>query len=604
MKNHIPSALTLAVSLVLAQAASAQIQGPSTGSTPYVVPVKPYIETRSIFTVDNTGANPDDTVGGYGMVGIPDGLGAYDNGNGTFTVLMNHELGNTLGAVRAHGQKGAFVSEWVIDKNTLSVSSGADLMTNIFQWNTGTQSVNASPVVGGLAFNRLCSADLAAPTAYFNAGSGLGTTERIFMTGEESGPFGWQMGVVATGASKGSSYVLGKFNLTTNGSATSTLAPVQLNVATASTLSSSVTYSGVAPVSLAVGAQLLGQTVTAINTITSTITLSGNSNATIASVTPTNFTLAGVGGWENAVANPFAQDKTVVVANNDGGTGIMANSVSVYVGTKTSSGTALDKAGLTNGTLKFVNVAGNTVEITNGTTRATGITSGTGFTLSATASTIFSRPEDVSWNPANPSQAYFVTTDRIDQVSDGVGTQVGATRLWRLNFADITNPDLGGTIDLLVDGDIVDGRKVNMFDNITVSPDGMVFLQEDVGNAAHNGKIFMYDPNTDTVTQITMHDENRFGNVGLLPTSPFSADEEGSGIIDITDLMAGSSLNIGYAGERWLLSTDQAHYTTGLTAAQVEGGQLFAIHVVPEPSAALSLLSGMAMLLGLRRRRA
>ena len=34
------------------------------------------------------------------MVGIPDGLGAFDNGDGTFTVLMNHELGNTQG-VRA-----------------------------------------------------------------------------------------------------------------------------------------------------------------------------------------------------------------------------------------------------------------------------------------------------------------------------------------------------------------------------------------------------------------------------------------------------------------------------------------------------------------------
>lgn len=535
MKNHIPSALTLAVSLVLAQAASAQFQGPSTGSTPYLLPSpgNPLIQTHSIFTVDNTGANPDDTVGGYGMVGIPDGLGAYDNGNGTFTVLMNHEIGDTVGVVRAHGQKGAFVSEWVINKNNFAVNSGADLMTSIFQWNTGTQAVNASPVVGGLAFNRLCSADLAVPTAYFNAGSGLGTSERIFMTGEESGANGWQMGVVATGANKGKSYVLGKFNLTTNGSG-----------------------------------------------------------------------LTGVGGWENAVANPFAQDKTIVVANNDGGTGIMNNSVSVYVGTKTNSGTEVDKAGLTNGTLKFVNVAGNIAEITNATTRATGITSGTAFTLSGTASTTFSRPEDVAWNPANPSQAYFVTTDRIDQVSDGVGAQIGATRLWRLNFSNLANPDAGGTIDLLIDGDLVDGKKVNMFDNLTVSPDGMVFLQEDVGGAAHNGKVFMYNPGTDTVTSIAMHDQARFGDLAIPVTAPFNNDEEASGIIDITDLMAGSPLNTGNAGERWFLSTDQAHYTSGITTAQVQGGQLVAIHVVPEPSAALSLISGMAMLLGLLRRRA
>ena len=29
------------------------------------------------------------------MAGIPDGLGAFDNGDGTMTVLMNHELPNT-----------------------------------------------------------------------------------------------------------------------------------------------------------------------------------------------------------------------------------------------------------------------------------------------------------------------------------------------------------------------------------------------------------------------------------------------------------------------------------------------------------------------------
>lgn len=533
MKNYIPSALTLAVGLVLAQAANAQIQGPSTGSTPYFTPTRGDVVTHSIFTVDNTGLNADDSIGGYGMSGIPDGLGAYDNGNGTFTVLMNHEIGSTLGAVRAHGAKGAFISEWVINKNTFAVSSGADLMTNIYQWNNGTQAVGTAPVLGGLAFNRLCSADLPVPSAYFNASTGLGTTERIFMTGEESGSNGWAMGVVATGANKGSGYVLGKFNLTTNGSG-----------------------------------------------------------------------LTGVGGWENVVANPFAQDKTVVIANNDGGSGIMSNSVSLYVGTKTNSGTEVDKAGLTNGTIKFVNVAGNVAEITNTTSRTTGITSGTSFTLSGTASTTFSRPEDVAWNPANPSQAYFVTTDRLDQVSDGVGTQIGSTRLWRLNFSDITNPENGGTIDLLIDGRVVDGKKVNMFDNLTVSPDGMVFLQEDVGGAAHNGKIFMYNPGTDTVTSIAMHDEARFGNVGISATAPYNNDEEGSGIIDITYLMAGSPLNTGNAGERWLLSSDQAHYTSGITTAQVEGGQLIAIHIVPEPSAALSLIGGASMLLGLRRRRA
>ena len=38
-----------------------------------------------------------------------------------------------------------------------------------------------------------------------------------------------------------------------------------------------------------------------------------------------------------------------------------------------------------------------------------------------------------------------MTTDRLDNVRDGLGTQVGQTRLWRLRFDDIATPDLGGT---------------------------------------------------------------------------------------------------------------------------------------------------------------
>lgn len=45
-----------------------------------------------------------DSVGAYRMAGTPDGLGAYDNGDGTFTVLMNHEFGATVSVPRSHGK--------------------------------------------------------------------------------------------------------------------------------------------------------------------------------------------------------------------------------------------------------------------------------------------------------------------------------------------------------------------------------------------------------------------------------------------------------------------------------------------------------------------
>ena len=469
--------------------------GPSTATTPYVIPavVGSGVAIKSLLTVG-------DAIGGYKMAGIPDGLGAFDNGNGTFTLLMNHEIGSTSGVTRAHGGKGAFVSSWVINKSDLTVQSGADLIQNVFNWDSTTQasSATANNVANGngISFNRFCSADLAGPTAFYNSGTGLGSQARILLNGEEGGSTGYALANVATGTSKGNSYVLGKFNLSTNGSG-----------------------------------------------------------------------LTGVGGWENLLANPFAQDKTVVIGNNDGGSGLLSGALAVYVGTKTNSGSEADKAGLTNGVLKFVNVSGNSAEIVNTTSRATNITTGTRFTLSGTASTTFSRPEDGLWDPKNPSNYYFVTTDRIDQVSDGVGTQVGNTRLWRLKFDDITNPDAGGSIDLLVDGDIVNGAKVNMFDNISIDNYGRILLQEDVGGSAHNGKIYQYDIATDSLKLLAKHDPARFGDVGVAATAPFTNDEETSGIIDMESIL----------GAGWSLFVDQAHYTTGISSDLVEGGQLIAL---------------------------
>ena len=157
-----------------AWAAPGSTTGPSSSDPPYLVRHVPGVTTTSVLTVG-------DAVGGYRMVGIPDGLGAYDNGDGTFTVLMNHELPSTAGVVRAHGGKGAFVSKWVIDKATLQVRSGADLIRRVFLSSNG-QYVQTPNVT----FNRFCSADLAAPTAYFNPATGKGYDGRIYTNGEET----------------------------------------------------------------------------------------------------------------------------------------------------------------------------------------------------------------------------------------------------------------------------------------------------------------------------------------------------------------------------------------------------------------------------------
>lgn len=135
--------------------------------TPYLTPVATGWDVRPLLTVGQSAAN------GYAMVGVPDGLGAFANTDGSFTLLMNHEMAAEKGAVRTHGQKGAFVSRWVIDAERLQVKSGADLVRTTL------------PIGVVKPFNRLCSADLAPQSAFYNAVTQKGYAGQLFLNGEE-----------------------------------------------------------------------------------------------------------------------------------------------------------------------------------------------------------------------------------------------------------------------------------------------------------------------------------------------------------------------------------------------------------------------------------
>jgi hypothetical protein len=439
------------------------------GPEKYLLPVAPGVVTKGLFTVGETvNTKPDGTP--YRMVGIPDGLGAFDNGDGTFTLLMNHELG-AGGAVRAHGAATAFVSKWVIRKSAdLTTVSVSDLVQNVAKFDAATSTY--LPPAKGNVFQRFCSADLPALSAYYDAASGLGFNGRLFMNGEETGN-----GRAFAHGMDGVSYELPRL---------------------------------------------------------------------------------GKQAWENIIAHPATGTKTVVVGTDDTTPG----QVFVYVGTKTNAGSPVDKAGLTNGTLYGIAVAGVANE-----PNATGIASGTAFAMApmgnvetwseaqletaanAAGVTKFLRPEDGAWDPTNPNDFYFVTTNAFTAPS----------RLWRLRFADINNPAAGGTIDMLLDGS--EGHK--MVDNIAVDKKGHVYLTEDVGNNAHIGKIWRYTIATDQSVIIAQHNPDLFtpGAAKFL-----TQDEEASGIIDASDVI----------GPGWLLVDVQAHYATD--GELVEGGQLLAIY--------------------------
>src|SRR5262245_1907909 len=452
--------------------------GPSTTTSPYLIASQGNVTFFSIATVgDIIGVKP----GGAPrpMVGVPDGIGAFDNGDGTVTLLFNHELGATTGAVREHGSQGAFVDRVVINKTTLQVLSSEDLIKQVFLDPDG----DGVYALGTTAFERFCSSDLAAPSAFFNAATGLGATERIYLTGEETGPpftadFGRAFAVLVTGPDAGKAFEL----------------PALGNMS-----------------------------------------------------------------FENQVASPASGDKTVIVEMDDSSP---TGQVYIYVGNKQASGNAIEKAGLTNGNLYGIKVAGLTVEANS--TQLTGdqatftlqllanakTESGAQLQADSAASgvTEFLRPEDGAWDPSHPNWFYFNTTASFD----------GHSRLWRLEFNDVNDPTAGGTIRMMLDG--TEGQR--MLDNMTITADGKVILLEDVGNNAFLGRVLLYDPATDTLTQLGIHDPARFLSGGA---NFITQDEEASGVIDVTSIFGTSTESV------FLLDT-QAHNLLG--GELVEGGQM------------------------------
>lgn len=494
-------------------------QGPSSSAASYLIPLNEGVSFTSILTAgDAVGVKFEPTSQrgeAWRMVGTPDGLGAYDNGNGTMTVLMNHELEANEGTVRAHGATGAFVSELIVDKRSLEVLGGQDLIRELYTWNSETSSY----VLSQDAMDRLCSADLPAPTAFFNPATNKGYAEgRIFLNGEESGVDGRAFAHFASGPDAGQSFEL----------------------------------------------PALGQF-----------------------------------SHENQVANPHAMDETVVIGLDDSTPG----QVYVYIGDKQTEGTALERAGLSGGQLFGIAVEGAALE-----SRETGFgadevdfslvpvsdaaaESGQALEQASDAQgvTEFLRPEDGAWDPLVANRFYFVTTDRFDENKPGaddpdavpfpeepsrppgVPTEqeqpqdIGRSRLWQLDFNDLSDPASGGTLTMLLDGT----EAHQMLDNMTVNDDGIIVLQEDPGNVGYSAKIWQYDPNLDELTVLAQHDPALFGSAGSTDAL-LTVNEESSGVIDVSDILGGR-------GEHVYLLDVQAHFNNEREID--EGGQLLAMSV-------------------------
>jgi hypothetical protein len=179
-RRPIGAALAAALALTVAVAGSGLA---ATSVKPYVEPVGSEYAIKALFSVDDKvpllGGAPGQQ---YRMVGIPDGLGAHSNGDGTSTLFMNHELGFTALSEPVVGgpkNRGAIVSQWILDQDGDPVA-GRRAYDQIYDENT---LLGPAPVVGNEAqmprqLARFCSG--------FLAGRANGFDRPIYLTNEEA----------------------------------------------------------------------------------------------------------------------------------------------------------------------------------------------------------------------------------------------------------------------------------------------------------------------------------------------------------------------------------------------------------------------------------
>jgi hypothetical protein len=183
--------------------------------------------------------------------------------------------------------------------------------------------------------------------------------------------------------------------------------------------------------------------------------------------------------------------------------------------------------------------------------------------------TEFSRVEDATFNPMNPNEFFFVTTQSD---SDGTGwtgnaSGTGATvnsptvkaaasgatpardggAVWKLTYVNVNKPELGATLDLVLNGSEAPSNdatiQINKPDNISISNDGTVaFIQEDPGANDHVSRLLAVRLSDNKLVSVAKFDADMFGVAGTAGNASkyMTNDEESSGVFDATKVFGGT----------------------------------------------------------------
>jgi hypothetical protein len=434
-------------------------------------------------------ATTGDTISNEVLRGVPDGMGALKNADGTLTLLSNHEISTSADFANKKdtGTWGSSISKMTFDPATKKITKMENWMKSMtyYNYNTekwgstweqslpvGTPATDAyGAIIGTNGINRLCSGDLV-------PAGGFAYTEKDTKT-KKNVTYGYKDAVYLTGE-EGSDDVSRAFAFDANGN----------------------------------GMQL---------------------------------PKLGLAPWENFLTKPATGKTTIVMGNEDGNA--TDSQLYMYVGTKQKTGANFaEKAGLTNGKLYTIALENyrtdNAVRtVPKGTKIKVGFNEintnpkyGKLGTMSQANGTTFSRIEDGEFDSKNPNVYYFVTTES-NKDSKATTPRPGATysrdggALWKMTFADAKDPFKGATMEMLLDG--TEAPYLTKPDNITIDGD-YILIQEDPGNNAHIARLVAYRKSDGKIAELAKFDEQYF----ITGASKFiTQDEESSGVINVNKFL-------------------------------------------------------------------
>ena len=464
-----------AIAAVVAMAVSGNVAYSGSLKPTYILPVGSGVEIKPL-------AYTGDKISNTIIRGVPDGMGAYKNASGDVTLLSVHEIASYAPLAQ-------------LSKSATS------------QWGVSITEFNYSPTKGRITSAR----DFIKDIKYFNYTTGLYTNTPI--------------GGAPAGTTKGMDWNVSRF--------------------------CSATLVQAGDLAFKDGATTYGYE--------GGVFLSGEEDGDSGYARGFAFDMEGNGiqlprmglaSWENLMPNLKPGINTVVMGNEDGSA--TDSQLFMYVGKKTTSGTFADKAGLTNGDVHVLSIPDiandNAFRAKYGKNKAVDVKFEktiwnaditTQQVDHAAKGTEMTRVEDGEWDPKNPNVFYFLTTESN---KDPMATKANPAEptfsrdggaLWRLIFVDGQKPELGAKLELLLDGS--EAPYLSKPDNLAVTENGIIIIQEDPGNNGHLSRMVAFRTSDSKLAVIAEFNKEHF----VTGAEKFmTIDEESSGVIDATNLLA------------------------------------------------------------------